>query len=229
MVEINDLSSRVHDRDITEDVSPEISLDDSDTTSYNLKLAKIMPDGLRHAFRAVSPDSCSTHAHFVSNTTISGFVHSIRQKHQGNSQVMFSPLDGSAPIPGFIDSIFTVENDPRQFLAVHRLLSSSSSNNDPFRHWPFLGVKMYNNALGDLEVIPVANVDFQFACCPLVWEGADVLAVISLSRVSSTTACVHSICILKFHRSFEPKDCQYPRGAIEERLSDGLLTRCRPP
>lgn len=187
MVEINDLSSRVHDMDITEDVSPETSLDDSDTANYNPKLAKNMPDGLRHALRAVSPDNCSTHAHFVSSTSVSGFVHSTRQKHQGNSQVMFSPIDGGAPVPGFIDSIFTVENDPRQYIAVHRVLSGSSSNNDPFRDWPFLGVKMYDNALGDLEVIPVSNIDFQFACCPLVWGGENVLAVVSLSRVSSST------------------------------------------
>lgn len=229
MVEINDLSSRVHDRDITEDVSPEISLDDSDTIKYNPKLAKVMPDGLRQAFRVVSPHSHPTHAHFVSNTTISGFVHSTRQKHQGNCQVMFSPTDGSTPIPGFIDSIFTVENDPRQFLAVHRLLSSSSSNNDPFRHWPFLGVKLYDNALGYLEVIPVANVDFQFACCPLIWEEADVLAVVSLSKVSSAMACFSVPTQISLFFRTKRLSVSPRRRRRTNRLRIGLRTRCRPP
>lgn len=180
MTEINDLSSRVYDQDLTEECPST-----QENTNTNSGSIDKMSDELRLAFQSISPDDCPTHARFVSNVTISGFVHSTRQKHQGNSQVFFFPIHSKASMPGFIESIFSVEKDSRQFVAIHRLLPSSSS--DPFQQWPFLGVKMYDNSLGELEVIPLRNIEFQFASCSTVWEEMPTVVVVKLTRVCPIT------------------------------------------
>lgn len=191
MAEINDLSSRVQDQDIVEGaISDDVPSDESgDPGPWNSKLTTAMSSELRQAFQKASPNGCPTHARFTAQTTISGFIHSTRQKHQGNSQVFYAQKQ-NVSIPGFIESIFRVENDSRQFLAVRRLLPSSV--NDPFRPWPLLGVKLYANSVGELDVISVEDVQFQYASCPLKWEGTDTLATISLSRVS-TVDYIHGI------------------------------------
>lgn len=184
MAEIHDLSSRVQDQDIAEgaisDSDP--SEESGDPGSWNSKLATAMSPELRQAFQRAFPGGSPTHAHFTSQTTISGFVHSTRQKHQGNSQVLYAQRQGMST-PGFIQSIFRIENDSRQFLAVRRLLPSTV--NDPFRPWPLLGVKLYANSVGELDVISPEDVQFQYASCPLKWEETENIAVISLSRVST--------------------------------------------
>lgn len=183
MTEINDLASRVRDEDAREEDDQEgpATHDDAESAPWNPKLAGLVEDDLRRAYRNFTSADCPIHARFLSHTTISGFVHSTRQKHQGNSQVFFSSINNTISVPGFIESIFTFKDDPRQFLAVRRLLSTSV--HDPFQRWPFLGIKMYDNSLGDLEVILPENIHIQFASCPLEWDNAPSVAVVSLARV----------------------------------------------
>lgn len=179
MAEINDLSTRVRDGIETEDAE-ELPLEKSAAT-WNAKNAKDIPDEVREVLHASFPTS-ATKAMFSSNTKISSFVHSVQDKHFGNSQILFSKIENNSPAPGFIHHIFSLEDDERQFLAIRRLLPTTVK--DPFSLYPLLGVQMFSNTVDDLEVITADDVVAQFASCSLEWENTSNVAVISLSRVS---------------------------------------------
>ena len=179
MAEINDISSRVHERMETDDTND--SLGEDSTPTWNAKNAKTIPYPVRDALHAAFGIN-ATKAMFTSNMKISGFVHSVQHKHAGNSQIFYSNAHNTAPVPGFIHYIFSLEHDSRRFLAVRRLLPSTVK--DPFSLYPLLGVQLYSSTVTDFEVIAADEVDAQFACCPMEWENISNVAVISLSRVS---------------------------------------------
>lgn len=181
--EMVDLSSRVHDINING--SSTGGDEESIPTPNHARRYVKMPGDLRHAFcSSGTADDEPGRAYFVSQTDVSGFTHSTKQRHQGNSQVLYRSPSHSKIVPGFIESIFTPEHDDRQFLAVRHLLPSPVK--DPFQDWPFLKVKMYDNALGDLEVILPENIQVQFASCPLEWDGVPTIAVVSLAKVRTS-------------------------------------------
>lgn len=182
MAEISDLSSRVRDNmevDSSQEPPQKEPPQEDEAPVWNARNARDIPSSVREALHACHGSSASK-AIFRSTTSISGFVHSIQERHIGNSQIFFSTT-GSRSSPGFIQYIFSLEHDTREFLAIRRLLPPTVE--DPFRHYPLLGVQIFDSSVGDFEIITTDDVDAQFASCPLVWEGSSSIAVISLSRV----------------------------------------------
>ena len=179
MADINDMSSRIRgglDIDDAADSFPEES-----TSAWDRKKATPIPEDVRAAFQRAFGSS-PTHARFIPNTKISGFTHSTKQNHLGNSQIFFSSPNDRVSVPGFIYHILSLEDDPRLFLAVRCLLPTTVK--DPFDRYPILGIKLYSAVVDDLEIILLDNVDAQFASCPLDWDEKPGVAVITLSRVS---------------------------------------------
>lgn len=196
MQDITDISSRVPD-DSRMEVDEDRQVAEESASSWNSKKATTIPKDVRHALEKII-GSAPTHAMFTSDIKISGFIHSTQRKHVGNSQVFFSTSDSQWIVPGFIQYMFSLEHDSRQFIAVRRLLPATDK--DPFSEHQLLGVQMYSNALDDIEIIGPDDVDAQFASCPLEWNHKDNIAVISLSRVStvwSLTIVGHPLIVLK--------------------------------
>lgn len=159
--------------------------EDEGVPAWNEKNAKDIPSSVRDALHVAFGISASK-AIFSSDMKISGFLHSVQQKHAGNSQIIYSTTS-TETIPGFIYHIFSLEHDARQFLAVRRLLPATVK--DPFSAYPLLGVQMYSNVVSEFEIITSDNVDAQFASCHLEWEDTHNVAIISLSRVSPLLTC----------------------------------------
>ena len=122
---------------------------------------------------------------FQTSININSLRYAIASKHPGNSCVMVSSVGGS-PRPAQLNYILEFGNstDPLTYLAV-RHYKSLNITHDPFAKYPVLAAKLWDSHLADVEMISMSQVLSHFACLPVQMQSCSLVAVLSLSRISS--------------------------------------------
>ena len=171
------LSFAMDDLDDVEEMST------SDTTS---PLPKI-PDSLTTCLQESFGGTAKVIA-LLPNLTMKGIIYSAASRHAGNSSILIhSGLPGvliPAQIQCFVQLVLPDNiNTPVTFVAAQRYLPVNV-NRDPFSAYPFLRAKLWSRELDSLGLYTPESIESHFAHCPMEWEEQQVMAIISLSRVS---------------------------------------------
>jgi hypothetical protein len=122
------------------------------------------------------------------NLTIKGIIYSAASRHAGNSSVLIHSGRPGLLIPAqiqcFVQLVLPDNIDtPVTFVAARRYLPANVKR-DPFSAYPFLRAKLWSHELDALALYTPESIESHFAHCPMKWEEGQVMAVISLSRVS---------------------------------------------
>jgi hypothetical protein len=144
------------------------------------------------------PDSLMTclHESFGENTkcismtpnlTRKGIMYSAASRHVGNSSVLIHSGQAGVLIPAqiqcFVQLVLPDNNTPVMFVAAQRYLPANVKH-DPFSTYPFLRAELWSCELDSLGFYTPESIESHFAYCPMKWEEQQVMAIISLSRVS---------------------------------------------
>ncbi len=119
-------------------------------------------------------------AKLLSYFTVKGLTFSSFKRHSGNGSIMIRQHSGSS-LPAIIEGIIQISTTDTLF-AVRHLLRTTST--DPFIIYRELQASLWSHHTGQVVIIKPEDIDCHFASLPMEWEGADCVAVISLSRVS---------------------------------------------
>ena len=159
--------------------------DDEDLPPTRLKSVSYLPDSLKDCIVkrfGYLPTSAST----LSLLTVAGITYSVVSKHSGNSCIL---LDSPSKTfqPAQIEHIvqFFSNNDisgVNTLVAVRRF-KRLNIQSDPFSVYPLLRTQMWSRELDALELHPVSAIQCHFACSAMLWEGEQVMVMVSLSRV----------------------------------------------
>ena len=122
------------------------------------------------------------------NLTMKGIVYSAASRHVGNSSVLIHSGQPGVLIPAQIQCFVQLVlpdniNIPVTFVAAQRYLPANVIH-DPFSAYPFLRAGLWSRELDSLELYTPESIESHFAHCPMEWEERQVMAIISLSRVS---------------------------------------------
>ena len=111
---------------------------------------------------------------------MNGLTFSSFTQHCGNSYILVRPSRPFLPsVPAQIESIIQISSTETLFIVKHFLKTMSS---DPFEKYPALRASLWSRNLGQLVAVKSEDVESHFACLPIVWDGSECVAVISLSR-----------------------------------------------
>lgn len=165
--------------------------DDDDDVLPGLKSVSGLPGSLKDCIQkhfGFLPASASS----LSHLTVAGMTYSVASKHRGNSCVLIgSP---SKALPARIEHIIQLAFDDSisslTTLIATRRFKRRVTGSDPFSSYPLLRTQLWSPELGALELHAVSAIQCHFACSTMLWEGENVIAAVSLSRV-----CSHSISI----------------------------------
>ena len=122
------------------------------------------------------------------NLSMKGIRYSAASRHVGNSSVLIHSGRPGVLIPAQIQCFVQLVlpdniNTPVTFVAAQRYLPANVKH-DPFSAYPFLRAELWSHELDVLELYTPESIESHFAHCPMKWEEGQVMAVISLSRVS---------------------------------------------
>ena len=115
---------------------------------------------------------------------MNGLTFSSFTRHRGNSSILIrrSHPSGFLPsVPAQIESIIQISSTETLFI-VKYFLKTMSTSSDPFEKYPTLHASLWSRNLGQLVAVKPEDVESHFACLPIVWDGNECVAVISLSR-----------------------------------------------
>jgi hypothetical protein len=183
--------------------------DDEDLPPMELKSISYLPDSLKDCIQkclGYLPTSAST----LSLLTVAGITYSVASKHSGNSCILLDSPSKTVFLPARIEHIvqFVSNNNIlNTMVAVRRFKRHNRS--DPFSIYPLLRTQIWSRELGDLELHPVTAIQCHFACSTMLWEGEQVMVMVSLSRVRPHFLL--SIVTKIFHRNFKCKVISYLR------------------
>lgn len=129
------------------------------------------------------PTSAST----LSLLTVAGITYSVASKHSGNSCILLNLPSKTTSVPAQIEHIvqFASNNDisgVNTLVAVRRF-KRLNNQSDPFSIYPLLQTQIWSRELGTLELHPIGSIHCHFACSTMLWEGEQVMVMVSLSRV----------------------------------------------
>ena len=102
--------------------------------------------------------------------------------HRCNSSILICQSHPSGFLPfvlAQIESIIQISSTETLFIVKYFLKTMSS---DPFEKYPTLHASLWSQNLGQLVAVKPEDVESHFACLPIVWDGNECIAVISLSR-----------------------------------------------
>lgn len=169
--------------DDLDEVEVEVSDYASDTTSPLPKIPDFLMTCLLESFDA-TPKCIS----LLPNLTIKGIMYSAASRHAGNSSVLIQSGRPGVLIPAQIQCFVQLVlpdniNTPVTFVAARRYLPANVKH-DPFSGYPFLRAKLWSHELDVLALYTPESIESHFAYYSMKWEEGQVMAVISLSRVS---------------------------------------------
>jgi hypothetical protein len=155
----------------------------SDATSPLPKISDSLMTCLQESF-----DKTPKCIALLPNLTMKGIIYSAASRHAGNSSVLIHSGRPASLFPAqieyFVQLILPDNIDtPVTFVAARPYLSANVKC-DPFSTYPFLRAKLWSRELDSLGLYAPENIESHFAYCPMKWEEQQVMAVISLSRVS---------------------------------------------
>jgi hypothetical protein len=155
----------------------------SDTTSPLPKIPDSLMTCLHESF-----DTTPKCISLLPNLTMKGIVYSASSRHAGNSSVLIHSGRPGVLIPAqiqcFVQLILPDNiNTPVMFVAARQYLPVNVKR-DLFSTYPFLRAKLWSRELDSLRLYTPESIESHFAHCPMEWEEQQVMAVISLSRVS---------------------------------------------
>jgi hypothetical protein len=148
------------------------------------KITNSLRTCLLETFDGAWPNSVS----LLSNLTMKGITYSAASRHPGNSSILLHSEQQGVLIPARIEHFVQLVlpdniNAPVTFVAVRRY-QPANINHDPFSTFPFLRAQLWSRELDSLKLYTLESIESHFAYCPMEWEDQQVMAVISLSRVS---------------------------------------------
>ena len=123
----------------------------------------------------------------LQHLSINNLNYSTFKKHRGNSCILIRSIGESTLAAACIMEIFQIRDSLNH---IHTLLGVRCRTPipprllDPFQQYPPLRMKLYGAVLGPLEVIHPQSVSSHVACLPLKIERNEVVATISMLRVS---------------------------------------------
>jgi hypothetical protein len=157
----------------------------TDTTSPLPKIPDDLMTCLHESF-GETPKSIS----LLPNLTMKGIVYSAASRHTGNSSVLIHSGRPGVLIPAQIQYFVQLvlpdtKNTLVTFVAAQRYLPANVKQ-DPFSTYPFLRAELWSRELNSesLGLYTPESIDSHFAYLPMEWEERQVMAIISLSRVS---------------------------------------------
>lgn len=100
-------------------------------------------------------------------------------KHRGNSYILVRPSPSLPSVPAQIESIIQISSTETLFIVKYFLKTMST---DPFEKYPTLNASLWSRNLGQLVAVKPEDIESHFACLPIVRDGDECLAIISLSR-----------------------------------------------
>ena len=155
----------------------------SDATNPLTKIPDDLMTCLHESF-GESPKCISV----LPNLTLKGIIYSSASRHAGNSSVLIHSGRPGVLIPAQIQCFVQLVlpdsiNAPVTFVAARRYLPANVKR-DPFSTYPFLRAELWSHELDALGLYAPESIESHFAHCPMKWEERQVMAVISLSRVS---------------------------------------------
>jgi len=124
-------------------------------------------------------------AKVLSSYTLNGLTFSTFTRHRGNSFVLIR-RPSLPSVPARIESMLQISANEIYFVVRYFLKTLSD---DPFDKYPVLQSSLWSQDLGQLVVIKPQDVESHFACLAFEWRGTDSLAIVSLSRVFSSSPC----------------------------------------
>ena len=140
--------------------------DDNDmiVTAWNNQTARAIPMELIQGFPHVQ---LPNKAQFLSNLTVNGLRYTISSKHQGNSCVLFKPLDSEQVAATQIEFILQIQvsGSMQTLIIVHRHLGANIFH-DPCLRFPVLRAKFYSSKLDHLKIINAAQITSHYAFVP---------------------------------------------------------------
>ena len=160
--------------------------DENIQTIYDetLKVAKL-PTDLRQCIEQTFAQSPSR-APLLSHLTINGLTYSVSSKHHGNSCVMLDGGPSWSLLPARLDYIVELQtNDDVLTLVAVRQYQPFPRRDDPFTRFPLLQAQLCMPELDPLELHSINKIRSHFAMLSLVYKEKDVIAAVSLHRVSS--------------------------------------------
>ena len=162
----------------------------SDTTSPLTEIFGSLMTCLHENFDE-TPKSIS----LLPNLTMKGIVYSAASRHAGNSSVLIHSgqpgVSTPAQIQYFVRLILPDSlNTPVMFMAARRYLPGNVKH-DPFSTYPFLRAELWSRKLASLGLYAPESIESHFAHCPMEWEEQQLMAVISLSRVSYSLTTIN--------------------------------------
>jgi len=158
-------------------------IDEDELEPATLRAATVLPPPLQDCIR-------NTFGHCIPATLlprirIGGLSYSPFSKHLGNASILLR--SGSAGVfqPARIDFIVQVVHEAQvgTLVAVRKYLKATGID-DPFSPYPFLRAQLWSRNLGALELHELGSIECHFAHLPFLWQNQDLMAIISLSRVS---------------------------------------------
>jgi len=172
------LSFAMDDLDV-EEVSDYVS----DTTSPLPEIPDSLMTCLHESF-GETPKCIS----LLPNLTVKGIIYSAASRHVGNSSVLIHSGRPGVLIPAQIQCFVQLVlpdniNTPVTFVAAQRYLPANVKR-DPFSAYPFLRAELWSRELDSLGLYTPESIESHFAHYPMKWEERQVMAIISLSRVS---------------------------------------------
>jgi hypothetical protein len=160
--------------------------DDGDLPPIALKSISYLPDSLKGCILkrlGYLPTSAST----LSALTVAGITYSVASKHGGNSCILLDSPSKTVFVPAQIEHIvqFVSNNDISgvNTLVAVRKFKRLNNQSDPFSIYPLLRTQIWSRELGALELHPISAIQCHFACSTMLWEGEQVMVMVSLSRV----------------------------------------------
>ena len=160
------------------------SSDDEDLPPIKLKSISYLPDSLKDCIQrylGYLPTSASA----LSLLTVASITYSAASKHSGNSCILLDSPSKTVLLPARIEHIvqFVSNNNILNTLVAIRRFKRHNIQSDPFSIYPLLQTQIWSRELGDLELHPVTAIQCHFACSAMLWEGEQVMVMVSLSRV----------------------------------------------
>lgn len=159
--------------------------DDEGLPPMALKSISYLPESLKDCILkhlGYLPTSAST----LSLLTVAGITYSVASKHSGNSCILLNVPSKTVFVPAQIEHIvqFVSNNDISGMttLVAVRRFKRHNNQSDPFSIYPLLRTQIWSRKLGALELHPISAIQCHFARSTMVWEGEQVMVMVSLSR-----------------------------------------------
>ena len=160
------------------------SSDDEDLLPIKLKSTSYLSDSLKDCIQGYL-GYLLTSASTLSLLTVASITYSVASKHRGNSCILLDSLSKTVFLPARIEHIiqFVSNNNILNTLAVVRRFKWHNNQSDPFSIYPLLQTQIWSCELGNLELhLVTANLCY-FARSSMLWEGEQVMVMVSLSCV----------------------------------------------